>query len=157
MKTKTLIMVFFTLIFFSIDAVSQNAKVKADSRLYQCYDSSYVHQMMTNNPPLVAYYNFYLDNSYYVVKLKQPKSVTGIDIHTVKINDDLAKGKTQYFCEKIFDASTFNVLKYSFGTNDFNFTTYIWKEAGIALVFLPRDKIAAAYKEYLKKNNISSL
>jgi hypothetical protein len=157
MKKKTLIMVLFALIVFTFNAISQNAKVKADSRLYQCYDSCYVHQMMTNNPLLVAYYNFYLDNAFYVVQLKQPKPVTGVDIHTVKINEDLSKGKTIYFKEKTFNASAFNVLKYSFGTNDVNFTTYIWKEAGIALVFLPRNKISAAYKEYMKKNNISSL
>jgi len=150
-------MVFITLVFFCLNAVSQNAKVKADSRLYQCYDSSYVHQMMQTNPPLVAYYNFYLDNSYYVAQLKQPKPVTGEDIHKVTINDDLSKGKIIYFNEKVFEASKFNVLKYKFSTQDQNFTTYIWKEAGIALVFLPRNKIASAYKEYLKKNNISPL
>jgi hypothetical protein len=157
MKKKTLILVFLTVIIFSINAISQNTKVNADSRLYQCYDSSYVHQMMTNNPPLVAYYNFYLDNAFYVVQLNQAKPVTGVDIHTVKLNDDLAKGKTVYFNEKTFDALKFNVLKYSFGTNDVNFITYIWKEAGIALVFLPRNKFADAYQKYLKKNNISSL
>lgn len=130
------------------------AEIVPDTRLYQCYDSSYIQQLQTSNPKLIAYYNYYLDNSYYVVELQKPKPVTGVDIHNIALNEDLSKGKTIYFNEKSFTAGTFNVLKYAFKTEDENFTTYVWKEAGIALVFLPRKKIAEGYQKYIKDNNI---
>jgi len=110
--------------------------------------------MLTNNPLLVAWYNYYLDNSYYVASLKASKPVTGEDIHTIRINDDLAKGKAIYFKEKVYNKEKLNVLKYYFPTQGENFTTYIWKEAGVALVFLPRNKIAVGYQKYIKDNNL---
>ena len=149
-----LLFVFLSAFSFS-NSIGQNSSViTPDSRLYECFDSSYVQQTLETNPALIAYYNFYLDNSYYVSSLKQPKAVTGENINKVTVNEDLSKKKTIYFNEKTYDAKAFNVLKYNFKTQDSNFTTYLWKEADLAIVFLPRVKIAAAYKEYCKKNNI---
>jgi len=130
--------------------------ISPDTRLYECFDSSYIKQLQQTNQTLLAYYNFYLDHSYYTASLTQPKPITGEDISKVTVNEDIAKKAIIYFNEKAYDAKTFNVLKYSFKVQDNNFTTYVWKDANIAVVFLPRTKIAAAYKEYCNKNNIQS-
>jgi len=155
MKSKLLIFLFiFPSAFITKTTIAQNTvNISPEPRLYECFDSSYIKQMQQT---LLAYYNFYLDNSYYVASLSQPKPVTGKDINKVTVSEDIAKKKIIYFCEKTYDAKTFNVLKYNFKTQDANFTTYLWKDANIAIVFLPRDKIAAAFKEYCKKNNIQS-
>lgn len=152
----TFLFVFLSAFTYSNSFGQNTTAITPDARLYQCFDSSYVQQLQQTNPALIAYYNFYLDNSYYVASLSQPKAITGENINKVTVSEDLAKGKTIYFSEKTYDAKTFNVLKYNFKTQDNNFTTYLWKEANLAIVFLPRDKIAAAYKEYCKKNNIPS-
>jgi hypothetical protein len=157
MKSKFLFIFIILSVFMLIRANAQTATViNPDARLYECFDSSYINNMQLSNPALLAYYNFYLDNSYYTTSLTQPKPVTGEDITKVTVNEDIAKKKVIYFSEKTYTAKTFNVLKYSFKTQDLNFTTYLWKDANIAIVFLPRDKIAAAFKEYCKKNNIQN-
>ncbi len=151
-----LFIVFLPSLFSGNSYAQITSSINPDARLYQCFDSSYIHQMQQNNPSLLAYYNFYLDNSYYTTSLTQSKPVTGEDIKTVKVNEDISKKQVIYFSETKYDAKTFNVLKYSFKTQDKNFTTYLWKDANIAIVFLPRDKIAAAFKQYCTKNNIKN-
>jgi hypothetical protein len=155
MKAKFLILFIFIYSFFTSDLYSQNkVNIAPDSRLYECFDSSYIQQMQINNPSLLSYYNFYLDNSFYVVSLQKPKPVTGEDIHKITLNEDLSKGQSIYFNETIYNSEKFNVLKYAFKTQDINFTTYIWKEANIAIVFLPRKKITEEYQKYIKAYNI---
>jgi hypothetical protein len=155
MRSRLILLIFLSAMMLGYSN-AQNTTIKADSRLYECYDSTYIQQIQSSNPPLVAYYNFYLDNSYTVTSLTQPKPVTGEDINKVTVIKEIAKEKIIYFGEKTYDAKTFNVLKYNFKTQDLNFTTYVWKDAGIAVVFKPRDKIAAAFKEYCRKNNIQN-
>ncbi len=156
MRSRFILMFFVISPAFILSHVyAQNTTtITPDARLYECFDSSYVSQMQQNNPSLLAYYNFYLDNSFYVASLTQPKPITGEDINKITVIKEVAKEKTIYFSDKVYDPKTFNVLKYNFKTQDFNFTTYVWKDANIAVVFLPRDKIAAAFKEYCIKNNI---
>ncbi|NVO04195.1 MAG: hypothetical protein HXX09_15990 [Bacteroidetes bacterium] len=138
----------------SICLKAQDNKIKPDSRLYECFEASYVNQMEQSNPKLVAYYNYYLENSFYVVDLKQSKPVTGENINSVTLIKDLSKDKTIYFSEKSFDLKKFNVLKYKFKTEDNSFSTYIWKDAGIAIIFLPRNQIAEGYQKFIKDNKI---
>jgi hypothetical protein len=155
MKRISLLIIFGFLI-ISYSSKAQENKAKPDSRLFECFETSYVNQMEQSNPMLIIYYNYYLENSFYVVNLNQPKPVTGENINTVTLINDLSDGKTIYFSEKSFDLKKFNVLKYNFKTQDANFSTYIWKEANIAIVFYPRNQIAQGYKKYIKDNKISS-
>ncbi len=156
MKAKFFILFFICVTFLLFKtAFSQNTVgITPDQRLYQCFDSSYVMQLQKNNPMLIVYYNYYLENAFYVAELQQTKPVTGDDIHKVKLNDDLSKGENVYFKETKYDPEKFNALKYAFKTHDENFTTYIWKEADVAIVFLPRKKISEGYQQYIKKNNL---
>lgn len=151
----------FTLFLIFVSVLSQKTAfsqgtvdISADTRLFQCFDSSYVMQLQKDNPLLIAYYNYYLNNAFYVVELQQPKPVTGEDIHMVKLNEDISKGASIYFNEKTYNPESFNVLKYAFKTQDENYTSYIWKEADVAIVFLPRVKISEGYQKYIKENNI---
>ena len=122
-----------------------------DERLYQVMDKAYVDQMFVEKPNLILYYNYYLDHSFYVAKLNQEKPVTGLDIHTVSWNSDLNTDKK--FDEKTFDAKKFNVLKYSFTRDLDRFTTYVWEEAGVALVFLPQRHFQAQFEDYSNSLN----
>jgi hypothetical protein len=155
MKTKfTFLFIFITGLFLKTAFTQTAGEIVPDARLYQCYDSSYIAQLQTINPNAILYYNYYLEHAYYTVELQKPKPVTGEDIHNVTLNEDLSKGTTVYFDETSYAPEKFNVLKYAFKTHDTNFITYVWKEADIAIVFLPRKKIAEGYQKYLKDNNI---
>jgi hypothetical protein len=153
---KIKFLIFLSIFIISFSSKGQENTIKPDPRLFECFESSYVNEMEKSNPMLIVYYNYYLENSFYVVNLVQPKPVTGENIKTVTLIDELSKGKTVNFSEKTFDIKKFNVLKYKFKIQDASFTTYVWKEANIAIVFLPRKHIAEGYQKYIKDNNISA-
>jgi hypothetical protein len=130
----------------AMNAWSQSTTVKPDARLKQIMDASTLEQISLQKPELILYYNYYLDNAFYVAKLNNEKPVTGTDIHTVGI-----KGKSGKFAETTFDQQRFNVLKYDFNRELDRFVTYVWKEAGVALVFYPQRHFQAAFQQHLKE------
>ena len=115
-----------------------------------CLSDNFITQLENSKSELLLYYNYFLENSYYVVDLKSvDKPVTGTDIHTVKLRSDIP-GEVQKFSEKNYKKEKFNPLKYDFSLSMNSFTTYLWKDAGIAIVFHPLSHISADFKNYLK-------
>jgi hypothetical protein len=139
----------FTLIVtFSLTSVFSQNIFKADPRLYECLDAATIEQAETQQPELIAYYNYYLDHSYYVVSLKSPKTIDGTDIFSVTLRNG-----SERFSENKFSKQEFNPLKYNFNLSYNNFTTYIWKKEGIAIIFLPLSHISDNFKTYLKDHS----
>jgi hypothetical protein len=135
---------------FIIGNLSAQSLYKADQRLSDCFSQEYIAQLENSNSELIPYYNYYLDNSYYIVDLKSVgKEVTGTDIHTVLAIDN--SGVKNYFSETVYSKEKFNPLKYQFNLSSNSFITYVWKEAGIAVVFYPLSHISANFKKSLKK------
>lgn len=129
------------------NAIAQdNNPYTPDPRLSEIMDAA---TLATCKPELILYYNYFLNNSFYVVSLTHEKPVTGIDIHTVKVKN--TGDEKVFFSEKSFDPKTFNVMKYQFEPELTRFVTYIWKEAGVALVFHPQRHLQAAFKNYQKE------
>jgi hypothetical protein len=123
---------------------------KPDPRLYECLGKTYIDRLSADKSELIPYYNYYLDHSFYVASMKADKPVTGIDIHTVRSAASKSfPGKP--FSEKEFIKGKFNPLKYNFTRALDGFTTYIWKEAGVALVFYPQRQFQEQFDDYLKK------
>lgn len=134
---------------FSLKSYSQSKKVIPDNRLIEIYGTSGINDMLKNNPKQIEYLNYYLDNSYYVVSLKnRSKQIEGIDIKLVTVKNN---GKN--FNEKVYLKEKFNVLKYNFTTGDTYALTYIWKEAGIAIVFRPEKHIKEDFENKYRANN----
>lgn len=145
MKSITLSFVVTFLMIFSVNMAVQ-AQVAPDPRLYDAFGKKYVDELMKSDPSKIDFYNYYLDNSYYTASLNLPKPVTGIDIHTVVLKGD----NTKMFSSKDFSKKSFNPLKYDFKTEENNFVTYIWNEAGIAVIFHPMGHIRADYDNWKK-------
>ena len=112
--------------------------------------------MQNNKPDLMSYYNYMLNHSYYTTSLKSEKPINGTNIHTVKVKPEFSAGKDQFFnvSPKNATAASINILKYDFKTDSKNFTTYIWKEAGIAVIFYPKDIVLREYNTLKKTNNL---
>jgi len=126
---------------------------KADERLNQCFSCDYITGLEKNQPELIAYYNYFLDNSYYVVDLKKAeKRVDGIDIHTVTTKQEMWP-VNGYFNEKQYKREKFNIMKYNFEFSLNNFKTYVWKEADVAIVIVPLSHISAGFKNHMKELN----
>lgn len=140
------ILVFILALFLCGISYSQNSTAHPDSRLLECFSAAEIEQMENTQPELIRYYNYYLDHSYYTVSLNLEKPVTGKDIHSLTLRNGNGG-----FQEKSFEAAVFNPLKYNLNLEQNSFTTYIWKEAGIALVFYPLSHIAAGFKASSEK------
>ncbi|MEI6764286.1 MAG: hypothetical protein WCM76_01520 [Bacteroidota bacterium] len=127
---------------------------KPDARLYQCLDKAFLDKLQSEKSELIIYYNYYLENCYYTTPLNGDKPVEGIDIHTVTVKD-APNGAVIRFKEKTFNKSTFNPMKYNFNFGMGVFTTYTWKEAGIAIVCRSTEAISTGYKAYLSSLEIT--
>jgi hypothetical protein len=153
---RLLILVSFVFVFNGLQGFSQNTNplYVPDSRLYECADKTFLDKLGSEQSELILYYNYYLNNSYEVVSLNQKKPVTGTDIHTVTLKDDNNLTK-KYFCEKEFIKGSFNPLKYNFKRNLDGNATYIWKEAGVAIRFIPMRQFQAQFQNFIKENNLN--
>ena len=139
------------IILFLCTSISAQEIYKPDKRLYDCISSEDLNQMEASASELISYYNYYLDNSYYVVDLKTAeKKVTGTDIHSVK-TQTTGTETSRYFTEKVYSKKTFNPLLYNFTLEMNSFTTYIWNEAGVAIIFYPLNQISDNYKNYIRE------
>jgi hypothetical protein len=148
---KYILISFFTIGLFT--SISAQDIYKPDKRLYDCISAEELSQMETSKSELIPYYNYYLDHSYYVVKLKTAaKKVTGTDIHKVS-SRTLGTGTPVKFSMTSYSKETFNPLLYNFNLQMTGFITYIWEEAGVAIVFYPLSQISRAYKEKSNQQN----
>jgi hypothetical protein len=133
-------------------------QINPDARLYECFDKTYIQQLQKDNPELILYYNFYLDNSYFVGKEVPEKPINGKDIHTVTLKNETSSDKIQYFNEDLskFNPKTFNVLKYNFKTDYNKYTNYILGNTGKILIFYPKKRFIKKYNDYKKSltNNL---
>jgi hypothetical protein len=130
-------------------SISAQDIYKPDKRLYDCFTAEELSQMEASKSELIPYYNYYLDHSYYVVTLKSAeKPITGRDIHQV---NSAVSQTSQKFNEKTYSKETFNPLKYNFNLELHNSVTYLWKEAGIAIIFRPNYVISSDFKNYFEK------
>jgi hypothetical protein len=120
---------------------AQSQSVKPNARLYQSFSKEYIENLLKTKPEQISYLNYFLDNSYYVVSLKSEKPIEGIDIQTLQ--NTLSKVK---FSEINYDKNSFNILKYNFYFGEYSALTYIWKEAGIAIVLRPEKHIKEDFK-----------
>jgi len=136
-------------IIISSESNSQSIKVVPDKRLVEVYGNDGVSDLLKSNSKHIEYLNYYLDNCYYVLNLNNcPKPIEGIDIKLVT-----NKKNGQSFSERTFIKEKFNVLKYNFNTGDNYALTYIWKEAGIAIVFRPEKHIKEDFEKTLNQSN----
>jgi hypothetical protein len=131
-------------------AVNAQDIYNPDKRLSDCFTPEDLSQMVAGKSDLIPYYNYYLDNSYFTVDLKKAeKEITGIDIHTVL---NRTSGK-ETFNLTSYSKETFNPLKYNFSLQKDSYVVYIWKEAGVAIIFYPLSPISNAFKEQSKNQN----
>jgi len=132
---------FIIALLFSSSVFSQNKNLKPDARLYQCFEKSYLENLEKTNPEQIQYLNYYLDNAYYVASLKAEKPVIGIDIKVLFEKSKNGVITKIPFKEKTYNKTSFNILKYNFQTGFLDAPTYIWNEAGIAIVLRPEKYI----------------
>lgn len=152
--------ILLSLFFISFQAFTQqsvtNRELKPDSRLYECFPKDYVDGLK-DNPRLLLYYNFYLDNAFFISEAIG-KPAQGLDILQVSYKEPGPDGQTRYFDEDLsaFNPKTFNALKYSFSIAKDNYTHYLLGNTGKVLIFYPQQDFVKKYNELLKANNLDT-
>ncbi|MEI6851877.1 MAG: hypothetical protein WCL06_03505 [Bacteroidota bacterium] len=145
-------LIFCTALFLFTSLSAQDI-YKPDKRLYDCFSSDDIVKMENSRSELIPYYNYYLEHSYYMVDLKKARKVVdGKDIHTVTARVSGTETPAK-FDMAVYSKETFNPLKYNFNLQKDSYVVYVWKEAGVAIVFYPLSFISNAYKELTKKRN----
>lgn len=146
MKIFNYLSLVFLLITANLYAQKTVSTSKVDTRLYDVFGKSYIDNLAKTDANQLTYLNFFLENSYYVTSLVSEKPIVGTDIHKVSIKNN----SNVFFSEKTFNKKTFNPLKYNFVIDQNNFITYIWNEAGIAIIFHPQNHIKLDFDNYIR-------
>ena len=99
MKRYAFVLTFFSLIFsvlsFNLNAQTSNTleTIRPDARIYDAFDDKFVDELTVDNPALILYYNYYLDNAFYISELPADKNefltnLTSLDLdENVKISE----------------------------------------------------------------------
>lgn len=66
---------------------TNNQPPQIDTRLYAAFDSTYLNQLKIDNPFLISYYNFYLDNGYEIIEISNNKQTTYPEVIINNVND----------------------------------------------------------------------
>lgn len=150
---RNILMAFGVLLCFNLFA--QQKAVKPDPRLSECFTQEYIQQLK-NQPKLLAYYNYFLDHSYFIANADPAKPVESTDIREVLTQDNgLGNGGKAFDldAEKI-NFKTFNPLKYAFVTNSERTVFYRLGNSGKLIGFYPVMVFDRMYKNYLKTLNL---
>lgn len=126
-------------VFFANTILAQNS-VQADQRLYDCFPEDYIKQLEKNNPQLIRYYNFFLENSFQIVDYSTEKPSKG------KVIYDYAKNNI-----KTIDIDNFNPFMFNLDLDYEHYTHYLIPDKKKVIVFYPKKRIEKDYKNSLSK------
>lgn len=114
MNKTTFLILLLVLSAFSILAQSEKniepKQIVADARLSEAFGNDFVERIIAENPSLVQYYNFFLDNSYYIAELPQEKTefINSLPSLSISPQSDLSKiNVLNYDVQLNFDKETY--------------------------------------------------
>jgi hypothetical protein len=138
---KTIILSTIIILLSSFTIVQPNSKTKPDPRLYEALSDNEISEMLSKNPFLIQYYNYFLDHSYKIIE--QPKSAN-LNLPQVSISD----------------IDSFNILllkkkqklKREWGIQ----TYYEIKGTNMVLVFISEKEFTQKLSKYLGKEDYAA-
>ena len=141
--------IFIALIFVfqiqSAKAQDYTLSSKPDPRLTEAFGKDQVQFLEQNNPDLIQYYNFYLDNAFTLVQ-HQPEKIAGIisscTLLTL-INSELNLDKP----DMSKGTKSINILKYKYLLSYDKPSSYRIDDSGIVIVFFPAKVITENYNK----------
>jgi len=127
--------------------------IKPDSRLYSCFESSFVNDTLMSKPEVVFYFNYFLKNSYFIVENDSIKPSTDvIELSQVDVIDKGKKFRDSLYAFKNVDLDKFNVLFFNCTPDYDKYVIYKLGITGKLLIFYPRSVFLRRYYEYKKSS-----
>ncbi len=125
----------------SFSILQPDSRTKPDPRLYEALSDGEITEMLSKNPFLIQYYNYFLDHSYKIIE--QPKSANldlpEVDISNIDKFNILVVKKEQK-------------LKREWGTQ----TYYEIKGTNKVLVFISEKEFTQKLNKYIKKDDYAA-
>ncbi len=116
-----------------------------DARLYEAFGKERVDFLVQKNPDMIKYYNFFLDNSFVLVK-HHPEKVAEI-IRTVPMMELTNPSLVKDVPNKAVGTKSVNILKYKYQLNMNNTTQYRLDDSGTVIIFFPARVITEKYNK----------
>lgn len=123
-----------------------NDSLSFDSRLLQIYDISYLEKIRNNNPALLMFLNYKLDNSYIIIDIPKEKEFNP--------NGFLSnvKNKTKHKDLKLdplrdFEKNKLNIFFYDFEIEKFSRSIFIIDGTQKAMLFYSKDELIKKFKK----------
>lgn len=92
-----------------ISGLSAQKQIEPDARLIEAWGAETVKNYVENNQNALDYYNYYLDNAYYIEDFPQDKGAGYDDLPNLELKPAFAHENHDFSAA---DLSQFNVLKY---------------------------------------------
>lgn len=127
------------------------AQVVPDSRLLSNNSKQQLELIQENNPVVILYMNFYLDNSYYITSLPMDKTSNLEDISIIK-NKESGQTIDIEFLSK--NSSEFNINNYDFKRYHNKPSYYKIGKTGKVFVIRSGDQINMMFNKYRETANI---
>lgn len=114
-----------------------------DARLYEAFGTERVNFLQQNNPDLIRYYNFYLDNAFVLVQHPAEKVSGNVNACPLLVLNNPALKADVPDMKK--GTKSINILKYGHQIANDRSTTYRLDDSGIVIVFLSAQELTAKY------------
>ena len=138
MKRGKFILMFFILLLVVVSVKSQTVKernVAPDKRISEAFGEQFVLELKSDNQEMIMYYNFYLDNAYYITELPVDKSDFLNSLVSLNINPLSTKDKI-------------NILMLDMKLNFEKETYYRIENSQKVMVFYSGKDLTEKYNEY---------
>lgn len=116
-----------------------------DPRLYEAFGKDRINFLQQNNPDVIEYYNFYLDNAF-VIEQHPSDKIPGI-ISSCPLLQLIDPGKTMDKPDIVKGTKSINILKYNYKIEQDRTTQYRLDDSGIVIVFYPANVITEKYNK----------
>jgi hypothetical protein len=143
---KVIVSTFFLLILSMTFAQSPKEKIAADPRIIEVFGQETVDFYLENNPSLIQYYNYFLENSYSIQEIPQEKMG---DLQTIPELKRKEKFQSDFIDYTEKGLENLNIMKFDLKIDPNIGSIYRLGNTNKIIVFLSGNEIQNKYNKYI--------
>jgi hypothetical protein len=143
---KVIVSTFFLLILSMTFAQSPKEKIAADPRIIEVFGQETVDFYLENNPSLIQYYNYFLENSYSIQEIPQEKMG---DLQTIPELKRKEKFQSDFIDYTEKGLENLNIMKFDLKIDPNIGPIYRLGNTNKIIVFLSGNEIQNKYNKYI--------
>ena len=143
---KVIVSTFFLLIMSMTFAQSSKEKIATDPRIIEVFGQETVDFYLENNPSIIRYYNFFLDNSYSIQEMPQEKMA---DLQTIPELKRKVEFQSDFIDYTEKGLENLNIMKFDLKIDPNIGPIYRLGNTNKIIVFLSGKEIQNKYNKYI--------